>query len=97
MSAAAVLARLRTEGFTVIAADGRLIVKPASRLTDDHRGLIRHHQQELLSYLSEAGREWFEERAAILEFDAGMSRAEAEAMAEELLRAVRQRARGTAA
>lgn len=31
-------------------------------------------------------REWFEERAAILEFDAGMTRDAAEALAAEMMR-----------
>lgn len=51
MSAAAVLTRLRMDGFAVIAADDRLIVKPASRLTDDHRALIRQHREDLLELL----------------------------------------------
>ncbi len=34
----------------------------------------------------ESNREWFEERAAIMEFEAGMTRANAEAAALELLK-----------
>ncbi len=50
MTAAALLQTLRRDGFEVIAsADGGLVVRPASALTDDTRQAIREHRAELVS------------------------------------------------
>ena len=38
--------------------------------------------------MTESQREWFEERAAIMEYDGGLTRAEAEREALELMREV---------
>jgi hypothetical protein len=46
---------------------------PAGVLTDAHRQAIREHKQALLDMA-----EWYEERAGILEYEAGLSRAQAE-------------------
>lgn len=96
MTAAELLRDLRGRGFQIDAAGGRLLVSPASLLTDHQRGQIKLHVCALLA-LAEADREWREERAGILQFDAGFDRAAAEAIALELLRAVRDRARRAAA
>ena len=52
-------------------------------LTDELRQSIREHKAELLALL-EAKREAFEERAAIMEFDGGMTRKDAESAAAEV-------------
>ncbi len=51
MAAADILTRLRQDGFAVVARDGRVVVRPASALTDDHRALLRQHRQDLLELL----------------------------------------------
>ncbi|MFN7186282.1 MAG: hypothetical protein ACK5R5_02085 [Alphaproteobacteria bacterium] len=44
--------------------------------------ILKTHKAELLAYFAEeAARDFYEERAAILEYDAGLSREEAEAQA----------------
>lgn len=61
-----------------------------SALTEAYRQALRAAKQELLLLLAPVGDssrlEEFEERAAIMEFDARMSRAEAETAARELIR-----------
>ncbi len=88
---------LQARGFGLQATvRGTLLVSPASQLTAQDRAAIGQHVRELLE-LVEADHEWLEERAGILEFDGGHSRAEAERIAAELLRAVMARSRGTPA
>lgn len=87
---AEVLGTLTAAGLTVsLMPDSGLMVSPASLLTDDLRDLIRAHKPALVDLLkrqvaadqAELEREMFEERAAILEFDAGLARDLAECMA----------------
>lgn len=54
MTAAALVQDLRTRGFKLQAADGRLVVTPASRLTDADRELIKRHRDELLALANPA-------------------------------------------
>lgn len=49
-----ILSELRAVGLTLTAVDGRLIVEPAGRITDEHRALIRAHKSELLDLLATA-------------------------------------------
>ncbi|MGB9670678.1 MAG: hypothetical protein ACPLXR_05955 [Halothiobacillaceae bacterium] len=82
MNAAALLADLRAAGFALHPDGDRLIVSPASKLTPAQREAIREHKPGLLACLwAETLKEHFEERAAILEFDGGIPREEAEAAA----------------
>ena len=82
MSAHDLLLHLRAAGFRLDAADNKLLVVPASRLSEAHRADVRTHVGDLLLLIdAEYEREAFEERAAILEYDGGMSRPEAEAAA----------------
>ncbi|SCC93433.1 conserved hypothetical protein [Thiomonas sp. X19] len=82
MNPSALLADLRVSGFTIQPDGDTLIVSPASRLTDDLREAIRQTKPDLMALLwAENLREHFEERAAILECDGGLSRNEAEANA----------------
>ena len=92
MNAEALLVDLRRRGLRLDAAGDRLIVAPASSLTDTDRAGIRLHKTALVLLLA-SDQEWFKERAGILQHDAGMTRAEAEAEAGELL----DRMRGTPA
>ncbi|MCC4114664.1 hypothetical protein LLG90_04780 [Aromatoleum toluclasticum] len=49
-----ILSELLAAGLTLTAVDGRLIVDPAGRITDEHRALIRAHKAELLDLLTTA-------------------------------------------
>ena len=96
MSATRILADLTAQGFTLAVTGERLTVAPASRLSSASRALIQAHKAELIAALSrpapavapplsasdqDAIHEAIEERAAILEFEAGRSRTEAETQA----------------
>ena len=86
MGAADLLRHVRAAGFTLDLADGKLLVAPASMLTDELRTALRSSKTEVLALLTaerEADAEAFEERAAIMEFDGGLHRAEAEAAARQ--------------
>lgn len=97
MNAVEVLANLRDRGFHIDAAGNKLLVTPASRLTDADRAAIRSSLRGLVELLEEDRLDWTEERAGILEFEAGMLRAEAEEMARQLFETLRQRTRGAPA
>ena len=95
------VARLRQAGFVPgISPTGGLLIEPASRLTDAQRAYIRAHKVLLLAELRAElapeplpplvpafDQDAFEERAAILEFEAGFSRDEAERRALALMSA----------
>ncbi len=95
------LERLRKAGFVPgISPAGGLLIEPASRLTAAQRAYIRAHKAVLLEELRAElapeplpplvpafDQDAFEERAAILEYDAGFSRDEAERRALTLMRA----------
>ena len=86
MGAADLLLHVRAAGFTLGLADGKLLVRPASMLTDELRAALRDCKPEVLALLAaerEADAEAFEERAAIMEFDGGLPRAEAEVAARQ--------------
>ncbi|MFT4268572.1 MAG: hypothetical protein QM586_15340, partial [Xenophilus sp.] len=58
MTAGTVLDTLRAAGLDIEATTaGTIKAHPASRLTDDLRGLIRDHKAELLDYLRAAANE----------------------------------------
>ena len=88
-----VLARLRQAGFTVALDDNELWINPISKLTPEQRAYIRAHKVLLLEELRaehapvDFDQDAFEERAAILEFEAGFSRDEAERRALALMSA----------
>ena len=83
MGAPELLHHLRGAGLVLtVTPAGGLHVAPREALTDDLRAVIRAERDSLVRALdAEAQREAFEERAAIMEFDGGMTRADAEAAA----------------
>lgn len=80
------LNRLRRSGFALSVEGGKLIVAPGSRLTDADRTFLRAHKPALVALLEDPPAspapviDWeaFEERAAIMEYDGGLTREEAE-------------------
>lgn len=95
MNAADVLAELRREGIELACREGRLCARPSLRSRPALLTLVRDHAAELRRVLDagephqdddDADREAWEERAAIMEYDGGMTRAEAERAATECLR-----------
>ena len=114
MGAADLLRHVRAAGFTIDQAGDKLLVTPASMLTDELRAALRASKPEVLALLARSApaddvladteddvavcqpvapvqsdddgqREAFDERAAIMEFDGGLSRVEANAAALALL------------
>jgi hypothetical protein len=82
VTAADVLRILRRAGLVLDVAGSALLVTPSGRLTDELRALIRACKEDLVTLvLHEGDVEAFDERAAIMEFDGGMTRPEAEAAA----------------
>src|SRR3712207_762433 len=92
MSARALIRDLEQLGIVVAANGGRIVLSgPSDALTDDLVARLRSKRAELLAALSPApcADEWtaedqqarFEELAAVLEFDGGLPREWAEAMA----------------
>ena len=69
---------LQSEGLTIKIIDGNLHVSPKDRITAEIRTLIKAYKDDLVNFL-----ESYEERAAIMEFDAGMSQQAAETAAFE--------------
>lgn len=65
--------------------DGKLSISPVMNITPEIRNWIRAHKADVLAELAreadEDAREYFEERAAIMEHDGGLSRTEAERLA----------------
>lgn len=76
MSAAEIVTDLARRGIRLEASGERLRYAPRSALTPDLLDRLKAHKAELLASI-----ERFEERAAIMEFDAGLDRHEAERLA----------------
>ena len=74
-----ILARIRAHGGEVT-RDGWTIRLRPGRLKPDALAWVKAHRDDLLAEVWPE-RDAFEERAAIMEYDAGMPRAEAEAAA----------------
>lgn len=98
MSPVEVLRAAVAAGFRLEVTDGRLMASPKARLLDAHRALLREHRPALLALLTppaltaddrEAIEEHIAERAAVAEFDGGLSRVDAEAQARGEVRAFR--------
>lgn len=95
MSAVQVLAELARAGVELACRDGRLCARPSLRARPSLLALVREHAAELRRVLDsgapqqaheldDAQREAFEERAAIMEYDGGLTRAEAEQAARPM-------------
>lgn len=85
------LSRIEKAGFKVFLAGDSLGITPENNLTDTQRDYIKTHKQEIIRQLSGAQlqqdiREQIEERAAIMEYDGGLSRQEAEQAAAAAIR-----------
>lgn len=76
MSAADLIQRASRAGLSVRLADGKVKLSGPPELVNQWATELRQHREELAAYLADA-EEWQAERAAILEFDGGMSREEA--------------------
>lgn len=70
--------RLEREGFRFLLDGDRLRVGPASRLTQGDRQELQAHREELVQAFREDAQFLAQERAGILEFEAGLPREEAE-------------------
>ncbi len=89
------LQQLERHGLTLTLDGDRLLVAPRNAITPPLADLIREHKPALIAALQarqaqpgpdlEDMREFYEERAAIIEYDGGLSRPEAEAEAVRLV------------
>ena len=76
--------KAQADGVKISVLDGGHLELSGSReALAKWKPIIARQKQEVIRVLDEARREAFEERAAILEFDAGLSRQEAERHAHE--------------
>lgn len=64
---------LKMRGLYMHAKDDRLYISPAEKIPDSLRPKIKEMKDKLILFL-----EQWEERAAIMEYDAGMTRQDAE-------------------
>jgi len=85
------LLKIKEAGFDISLVDGFIEISPADALTDTQRDYIKTHKQELIRQLSGTQlqqdiREQIEERAAIMEYDGGLSRKDAEQAAAAAIR-----------
>jgi hypothetical protein len=85
------LSKIKNAGFDVVLVDGFIEISPADALTDAQRNYIKSHKQEIIKQLSGTQlqqdiRERIEERAAIMEYDGGLTRKEAEQAAAAAIR-----------
>jgi hypothetical protein len=86
VTAAEVLRELWRRGLRcIVTPAGVLKVGPTALLTDEDRGLIREHLDELRALLAPDDVEWLLEREGILIFDAGIDPHEAAVQAAEML------------
>lgn len=76
---AKIMARIRANGANVVIDAGRLQIINARKLPEGAAAFIRENAKAIAGYLSDEAD--FEERAAIIEFDGGLTRAVAEGMA----------------
>jgi hypothetical protein len=94
MSATSLITEVRAAGGRIEVYDGKLRLTAPKPLPDDLVDLIKAHKPELLAALcqneetdyDEAIREHLEERAAIQEYDGGLTREQAETEARQALR-----------
>ncbi|PCI52972.1 MAG: hypothetical protein COB36_14020 [Alphaproteobacteria bacterium] len=71
-----VLDKIKRHGLSVHTLDGDLHVHPSHLITDAIRQTIKRHKDALVDFM-----ETYEERAAIMEYDAGLPREEAQRLA----------------
>lgn len=76
MPATTLYRSIRQQGLSVEVVGGDLHVSPTSLITDSIRAAIRQTKRDLIDFL-----EAYEERAAIMEFDGGMTREAADSAA----------------
>ena len=81
MNATELLDRLTARGITLRAVDDRIQAKPMLAVAPDEREQLHQFKAELLTLLRGSADEFYEERAAIREFDGKLSRIDAELLA----------------
>lgn len=81
MNATELLDRLTARGITLRAVDDRIQAKPMAEIGPDEREQLHLLKVPLLALLRGSADELFEERAAIRQYDGGLSRADAELLA----------------
>lgn len=79
-----IIKRIRAKGANVIIDQGRLRLVNGKKLPAEAMGYLKAHGKEIVAWLErEAG---FEERAAIMEYDGGLTRDRAEYLTSLLMK-----------
>jgi len=81
---AAILSRVRAQGADIVLADGRMTLACGAKLSAEARAYITQHRAAIAAYLQEQRDDAIDERAAIIEFEAGAPREWAEQFARVL-------------
>lgn len=81
MNATELLDRLTARGITLRAVDDRIQAKPMLAVAPDEREQLDQFKAELLTLLRGTADEFYDERAAIRQFDGKLSRLDAELLA----------------
>ncbi len=71
-----IVSEIKAHELDIQAIDGNLHVSPSTKITDSIRQTIRQHKEALVDFV-----EAYEERAAIMEYGARLSREQAEILA----------------
>lgn len=78
-----IMSRIRAHGANVLLDGSRLEIVNPSKLPEGASAFIRRHAKAIAAYLDREAQ--FEERAAIMEYDGGLRRADAEYLTKLLL------------
>ena len=82
MNPEAILIAMRADGISLaISRTGNIAAKGDRQALGRWKHVLSEHKSELLDYLRRAARDSAEERAAIIEYDGGLSREAAEQLA----------------
>lgn len=83
LSAAKIIERIRANGANVMCDRGKLVVVNRTKLPAEALDFIREHAREIATFLDREAET--EERAAIIEYDGGLTRAVAEYLTKLLM------------
>ena len=85
LSAAKIIERIRSNGANVTLDSGKLVIVNRAKLPAEGIDFIRSHAREIAAFLDQEAET--EERAAIIEYDGGLTRAVAEYLTKLLMSA----------
>ena len=81
MNICTAIVKMKNEGYELSVNGDKLHVESDQPLTEEQRQYLKHRKPEIIQYLIDNALDAAKERAAIMEFDGGLSRSEAESRA----------------